>query len=432
MGYHSYPNQHSNDNYIGEYGGYDFSYYSDIESIETHWEYLQQNKLVSPFQKLSWAKGIIAGEHQFAELNAQQQTSYLFVVGFAEGTPALLLPFVVQNGLLGYCLTWLGEKISDYNSMVFDHEKHATMPTELFNKILEMIHEKFPSIHAAHLIRNPASILMKSEKTDIYSQRLTAEYSSHALTLQKDWKEQFARLRSSKSRQRLRSKLRSLKKAGDVKFGRARRTRQRVRDAMRILDWKSDQLDNNGNRNPFNVNSQSSPLRITIENALNNNDQSLQVFGLYLNGEMIAGMLAFVSNETFYYFVTAFSDNVGKKYSAGTLLLVKTLELASRSGLKSYDFLIGDETYKSDWCDTRIPLVHYTRAFSMQGLLICLLIRVRLVIKKYLLRFPELLSSVQLCLNNIRSQTAIHLPTFSAAAKGLKQRIIWNNLKERT
>ena len=70
------------------------------------------------------------------------------------------------------------------------------------------------------------------------------------------------------------------------------------------LDWKSDQLDNNGNRNPFNVNSQPSPLRITIENALNNNDQSLQVFGLYLNGEMIAGMLAFVSNETFYYFVS--------------------------------------------------------------------------------------------------------------------------------
>ncbi|MCP4072819.1 MAG: GNAT family N-acetyltransferase [Hyphomicrobiales bacterium] len=429
MGNHSYLDQHSNDNYIGEYEGYDFSYYSDIESIETHWEYLQQNKLVSPFQKLSWAKGIIAGEHQFAELNAQQQTSYLFVVGFTEGTPALLLPFVVQNGLLGCRLKWLGEKISDYNSMVFDHEKHAAMSTEFFSKILEMIHEKFPSIHAAHLIRNPASILMKSEKTDMYSQRLTAEYSSHALTLQKDWKEQFARLRSSKSRQRLRSKLRSLKKAGDVKFGRTRRTKQRVRDAMRILDWKSDQLDNYGSRNPFNVNSQPSPLRITIENALNNNDQSLQVFGLYLNGEMIAGMLAFVSNETFYYFVTAFSDDVGKKYSAGTLLLVKTLELASRSGLKSYDFLIGDETYKSDWCDTRIPLVHYTRAFSMQGLLICLLIRVRLVIKKYLLHFPKLLSSVQHRLNHIHSQKTNTISVLPSATESPKPTTTKNKFK---
>ncbi len=432
MGSHTYLNCDSIDNHIGEYGGYDFSYYSDIESIETHWDYLQQNKLVSPFQQLSWAKAIVAGEHKFAELNARQHASYIFVVGFIAGKPALILPFVVQSGLLGDRLAWLGEKISDYNSAVFDHDKHAVMPADLIDNILEMIHTKFPSIHAAHLIRNPAGILKENDNNDIFSQRLTAEFSSHALTLQKDWKKLLTQLRSSKSRQRLRSKLRSLKKAGDIKFGRARGTKQRARDAAQILDWKSSQLDNNGNRNPFHINSQPSPLRITIEDALNNNDQSLQVFGLYLNGEMIAGMLAFVSDETFYYFVTAFSDDVGNKYSAGTLLLVKTLELASRFGLKNYDFLIGDEIYKSSWCDTRIPLVHYTRAFSIQGLLICLLIRIRLATKKYLMRFPRLRSSVQHCLKHIHSQTPIYFPTFSAAAKSLKHKFVWNKFKERT
>ncbi|MCP4185319.1 MAG: GNAT family N-acetyltransferase [Hyphomicrobiales bacterium] len=409
-------NHDFSDNHIGQYDNYDFLCYNDIESIETHWDYLQQNKLVSPFQRLSWAKAIIAGEHEFAELNALQHSSYVFVVGFFAGKPALILPFVVQSGLLGNRLAWLGEKISDYNSVVFDHDKHAGMPADLIDNILEMIHTRFPSIHAAHLVRNPAGILKKNNSKDIYSQRLTAEFSSHALTLQKDWKKLLTQLRSSKSRQRLRNKLRSLKKAGKVKFSRARGTKQRARDAAKILDWKSSQLDNDGNRNPFHTNFQSSPLRITIENALNNDDQSLQVFGLYLNGEMIAGMLAFVSDETFYYFVTAFSDDVGNKYSVGTLLLVKTLELASRSGLKNYDFLIGDEIYKSSWCNTRIPLVHYTRAFSIQGLLICLLIRIHLAVKKYLLRIPRLRLSVQHCVKQIPSHNTKYAAVFSATA----------------
>jgi len=357
----------------------------DVADVSQLWEQLQRNNSFSPFQQVSWIQALLAGAP-----NSTDTQNHVFVVGFVDDAPVLILPLKIRISVLGNQLVWLGEKISDYNGAIVDSAFAANAPGGLLVTILGLLHKALPDIHAVHLIRNPVNGYVGAQDAAPGTGKLTAEYSSHALALHTDWKQLYKTIRSASSIQRLRSKNRALQRTGSIRFSRVRGSDERWLATAQILQWKSDHLNQSGNRNPFDNNDNANPVRTAIESDIQSRDGSLEVFGLFQDGKMIAGMLAFVTGKKFYYYVSSFSPDVGRKFSVGTLLLVKTLELAARAGLGQYDFLIGDEPYKLDWCDTRIELFHYTCSFTLRGRLICALIALRLTTKKFLLRHPKL------------------------------------------
>ncbi|MFK5978221.1 MAG: GNAT family N-acetyltransferase [Rhizobiaceae bacterium] len=423
--------QKDDDIHLGSYEKFDFFQYRNFDEVARYWKMLRTDETCSPFQQFSWINATVSGERQYAKYNEQKQSPYLFVVGFVDQKPVVILPFAVSNGLLGDRLTWIGGNKSDYNGIQVDQDNCAGVSGAAFNKILGMIYKSNTNIHAAILTRNLSEaqyILLPEEP---HSRKLAAEYGAYALTLHKDWGELFSSIRSSKSRQRLRSKSRKLKNEGRVVFGRVRDAVKRHTVATQILDWKNEQLENSGRPSPFGTSADPSQLRLTIENAISKNDSSLQVIGLFLDGKLIAGMLAFVTNDTFYYYVSSYSTSVARNLSVGTILIIKTLEFASRCGLKRYDFLIGDEPYKFDWCDTEIPLVHYTRAFDRQGWVICSLFQLSLAVKKFLLRYPNLVASVRNFLKRIPSFNVKSTDVQGGYPEIPKHVGYWNKTKKR-
>ena len=366
--------------HLGTYGECRFFAYRNLDEITGLWRQLERNGTHSPFQSLAWTQAIVAAK----ALTGDQQ--HVFAVGFVGTKPVVILPFTMHRGTFGLRLTWLGEKMSDYNGIIADRSYAASMPDGLVCRVVAMLRVAFPAIQAVHLIRNPVGRFGIEQTRKPGATVSTAEFKSHSVTLQGNWTELYARLRSAKSRQRLRSKYRSLKKLGDVRFRQVRGEHERRALARRVLQWKSEQLMASGRRDPFGNAAAPSAIRKAIESAVTSDDShALRAFGLFLDDEPVAGMLAFVTEDTFYYFVSAYTPSLDGKYSIGVQLLVRTLELASRSGLKRYDFLIGDESYKSDWCDTEMPLVNYARPFSLQGKLICLSLELRLACKKLIL-----------------------------------------------
>lgn len=368
--------------HLGAYDACEFYVYRHLDEIAGLWSQLERSGTYSPFQSLAWAKALVDAGTQHA---GERQQS-VFVVGFVGAKPVVILPFTLQPGILGMRLAWLGEKMSDYNGMIVDRSYAAIMPRGLICRVVTMLRVAFPVIQAVHLIRNPVGRFDMEQTREPGATVTTAEFKSHAVTLEKDWEKLYAGLRSGKSRQRLRSKLRSLAKQGEVRFRQVRDHSERAAITRRILDWKAGQLSANGYRNPFGSADSPSSVRKAIEGTIANPEGSgLRVFAMFLDGKPVAGMLAFITRDTFYYFVSAYAPELNGKYSIGVQLLVKTLELAARSQLKRYDFLIGDEPYKTDWCDTEIPLVNYSRPFSLRGRLICAGLAIRLAGKKLIL-----------------------------------------------
>lgn len=69
---------------------------------------------------------------------------------------------------------------------------------------------------------------------------------------------------------------------------------------------------------------------------------------IWLEGECRASLFGFESGDCYYFYLSGF-DQAWSKYSLGFTLLWLSIREATRRGLKMYDFLRGDETYKFDW-----------------------------------------------------------------------------------
>jgi CelD/BcsL family acetyltransferase involved in cellulose biosynthesis len=116
----------------------------------------------------------------------------------------------------------------------------------------------------------------------------------------------------------------------------------------------------------------------------------LRLYTLWVDGQAVSSVYALIHGQTFYYY-QAGMDPAWRSRSVGLVLIGETFADAIRSGLSRYDFLRGDEAYKSDWVNGSRRLVSrrlYARrgsgASAVQGDL--RLSRARALVKKWIRR----------------------------------------------
>lgn len=74
----------------------------------------------------------------------------------------------------------------------------------------------------------------------------------------------------------------------------------------------------------------------------------LRLFVLRLNGRPAASLYGLFYNRVFYFYQSGFDPEFGK-YSVGMVLMGLAIKSAIEAGAREYDFLHGDESYKSHW-----------------------------------------------------------------------------------
>lgn len=91
----------------------------------------------------------------------------------------------------------------------------------------------------------------------------------------------------------------------------------------------------------------------------------LRLYTLWVKGLAVASVYALIHGRTFYYYQSGM-DPAWRPRSVGLVLIGETFADAIRSGLTRYDFLRGDEAYKSDWVNGSRRLVS-RRLFANRG-----------------------------------------------------------------
>lgn len=81
----------------------------------------------------------------------------------------------------------------------------------------------------------------------------------------------------------------------------------------------------------------------------------LRLFVLRLKGVPAAALYGFRFGQTFYFYQSGF-DPAFAKYSLGAVTVGLTIKQALEEGAEEYDFLHGDEAYKSQWAENRREL----------------------------------------------------------------------------
>lgn len=74
-----------------------------------------------------------------------------------------------------------------------------------------------------------------------------------------------------------------------------------------------------------------------------------------IDGVSAAWHMGFVFKKRFYYYLPAHEEQY-QRLSPGKIILLKCIEDAIQKGIWVYDFLRGDESYKTGWTDQRLPL----------------------------------------------------------------------------
>ena len=69
----------------------------------------------------------------------------------------------------------------------------------------------------------------------------------------------------------------------------------------------------------------------------------------------------------YYYILAGYDDGELARFGPGSIQLMDVMRYAIEHGCKLFDFTIGDEPYKREWCDIEIALCDYVAPASLRG-----------------------------------------------------------------
>jgi CelD/BcsL family acetyltransferase involved in cellulose biosynthesis len=159
------------------------------------------------------------------------------------------------------------------------------------------------------------------------------------------WDSYLATLGSS-HRANVRRRLRGLEQRFEVRFERVTDDAER-RDALDALAGFHDRrYVGRGGSTAF-----STPALLAFHNEITRRGIErgwMRLYVLRLNGAIAAVMYGFAYNRRFYFYQHGFDEQYSQ-HSAGLALMALTIRAAIDEGLQEFDFLWGEEAYKSLW-----------------------------------------------------------------------------------
>lgn len=354
------------------------SIYNSIEEIQAVWQPFQKSAHCYGFQTYEWL-------HQWYQtigpaLGAQP---CIVVVADNRQAPLMILPLVIQKKLGIDCLTFADGQVADYNAPLVSSTFAREVDQIDFGDIWRTICAALPPCDVIHFQKMPATI---HQALNPFLNLKIAPFheNSYALKLTDTWEIYWQtkvkkKLRADSNRQR-----RRLSGLGNLRF-------RTVTDPIEIealtrtmIKQKRRRYRETGVPDLFD-----NPVYARFYQQVACNLQAagymhLAVF--QLDDTILAIHWGMVHNGRFYFLFPTFAGGQWSKFSPGRLLLVYLLEQAFAEKLDIFDFTIGGEAYKMDWCDTELRLYEYLQVNTAKGVLY----QLANTLKNYIRRKPGL------------------------------------------
>ena len=93
----------------------------------------------------------------------------------------------------------------------------------------------------------------------------------------------------------------------------------------------------------------------------------IHVSGLEVGGVVAATSLGLRFKGCYYLILSSYQDGELSRYGTGRIHLRELLRTAIERSFTLFDFTVGDETYKSEWCDVELRLFDLLTARSATG-----------------------------------------------------------------
>jgi CelD/BcsL family acetyltransferase involved in cellulose biosynthesis len=345
----------------------ELSLHHDLTSVEADWRAFEANADCTVFQTFDWLSTWLRN------IGVHEGCKPAIVIGRHDGTILFLLPFALEGRAGLRKVTWLGSYLCNYNGPVLAREFSRRVSPPQFTQLWQDIQSLLRRQLGHDIVDLEKMPTMIGEQANPFcAMRVTPHVNDAYMTVVGgDWEAYYAAKRSSSSRRTDRKKRKRLADHGETRFVTAGNRGDVVRSVDALIDEKGKSYAKLGVANMFewpgyrdffiDLATGAQSARLTHVSRVDVGDMTAAAnFGLMYRGR-------------YYYILAGYDDGELARFGPGAIQLRDVMRYAAEHNCPLFDFTIGDEPYKREWCDVEIGLCDYVSPASWRGSLVAAL-----------------------------------------------------------
>jgi CelD/BcsL family acetyltransferase involved in cellulose biosynthesis len=361
------------------------SVHSDFASLRNAWTALEQTGDCTAFQSHAWLST------WFAHIGKLEGIEPCIVTGWdADEEGALfILPLGIQRGLTGAKLVWLGGGLCDYQGPVLSKAFPHRVRNGQFKALWKQIRQTLPEHDVVELSRMPEKIGGQANPFMQLGRISQHASSAHMTRLKPTWDAYYDDKRSSGSKKRDRQKRRKMEEFGETVLVTPTDKDAIARTVDALIEQKSATFARMGVANMFEKPGVRDFYMALATDAAA--EGLIHVAHLEVGGKIAAANWGVSFGGRYHYVLASYAEQEEfAKRGPGMIQLMDLMKHAIEAGHTEFDFTIGDEGYKADWCEVEIKLFDHLEAATVRGLLTLLPTAAFLKVKRFIKQTPVL------------------------------------------
>ena len=361
------------------------SVHTEFGTVEAIWRQFEKTADCFAFQSFDFL------ETWYEHIGVLDNLEIQIVVAWdINAKPLMILPLGIETNGFVRALTWLGNGVNDYNAPLLAPGFTERVAPGEFSHVWDDIVAALPSHDLIELMHQPAEIEGQANPFMELATELNAS-GAHMTMLGVDFDAYYKEKRSAKARSHLRNRRKKLEALGEIAFVQPDTEEELFLSIEKLVDLKTASLNAMGVKN-FLMQPGYEDFYRSLATKLNSTG-GVYVSHLEVGGEYVAGIWGLVHKQRFYYLLASYDGPTYGRYKPGVQALVETMRWATEQGIKTFDFTVGDESYKSKWCEIHIDLHNHLAANTFRGSIALLKTRLFLSAKRKIKQTPILWDS---------------------------------------
>ncbi len=333
-----------------------------LAGVEAEWRDFGRRALGHVFQEYDYLAPWMA------RVGAERKVSPRIVIGRdGAGETLFLLPFGLRHVMGIRVIEWLGGEHADYHGGLYAPDWLAGLAADpvAFAAFPDIVMRALRgSVDLVHLQRQPERLGgWLNPFASWHARPYPAQ--SHLTRIGKDWDAYYRAKRNSSSRRHDRGKWQKMEALGPVRFIDADEPRETLRVLAAMYEQKSRSLAGRGAQDFFR-----SPAVRDFYAAIALKPWPRgpsHVSAIECDGRIVATNWGLVRNNRYYYVMTSYADGPVAAFSPGRALMYHLMRWCMERGIDEFDFTIGDEDFKTQWCEEQATLHDSLAALTVRG-----------------------------------------------------------------
>jgi len=362
--------------------GIDIDIVSDLASVEALWRAFQRDASCTPFQTFEWMS---AWQRTIGSATGAEP---VVVTLHRHGRTAAVIPLAFQSRGFLRQVTFLGNALCDYNGPLLAPGFAKLFPPMLFLATWEEIKRRLYKRYRYNLLVLDKLPERVADQRNPFLALPTFRNASgaHSMALGEDWETFYAAKRSSTTRRSDKAKRRKMEAYGAVNFVQASDAAAASRILETLIAQKTQWFGSRGIPVLFREPGVPQFFRELITAAPN----LVHISELKIGDVCAAANFGLRFKGTYFHVLASHGEGPATRFGPGVLHLRELFQFAIQSGCRTFDFTIGDESYKSEWADKKTPLFDHVRGSGIAGSLLMAGLAAKSVAKRAIKNTPIL------------------------------------------